>query len=100
MIVKKIYTYAAPKFNNFFKRWKINQEYYESIWTFFKFLISDYFDLLAGYSLDYYIVLSLFITTYIPEDKSDLFESDFPGKINVNFYFWFLFHLFYSESNS
>lgn len=80
MIVKKIYTYAAPKFNFFFKRWKIKGEYFESIWALFKFLISDYSDLLIDNCLDYYIVLSLFITIFYTEDKSDLFQNESSGK--------------------
>lgn len=80
MIVKRIYTYAAPKFNFFFKRWKIKQEYYESIWALFKFLISDYSDVLIDNPLDYYIVLCLFITIFFTEDSSDLFENESHGK--------------------
>lgn len=80
MIVKRIYTYAAPKFNFFFKRWKINQKHFESIWTFFKILISDYSYFLTDYTLDYFIVLSLFMTLYLTEDISDLFNNESPGK--------------------
>lgn len=87
MIMKRIYNYAAPKFNFFFKRWKIKQEYFESIWTFFKFLISNFSDLLAGNSLDFFIVLSLFITTYVTEDKSDLFNDETHGKKNFICFF-------------
>jgi hypothetical protein len=81
MIVKRIYTCAAPKFNYFFKRYKISSECYEKIWTLFKFLISDYFELLADKSLDFLIVLTLFITTYMIDKKFNLFENQISGKI-------------------
>jgi len=83
MIVKKIYTFAAPKFSNFFKRYKIRSECYEKIWTLFKFLISDYFELLADKSLDFLIILTLFITTYMIDEKFNLFENQISGKIYI-----------------
>lgn len=75
----------------------MKNELYEKIWTLFKFMISDYIDLIADKSLDFIIVLCLFLTLYSFEDKFDLFENKIEGNYNFtitnNYKTIYLFHL-------
>jgi len=86
MILKRMYTYAATNFDYCFKRWKIRENHYENIWILFKYIISDFTDVLLDHSLDFIIILSVYIYNKSIDPKNQIFEYETSG-----IYFYNLF---------